>query len=300
MNQNLSGNFSLNITKLPVWIIYSDAFAVWTTLSLAFSVISTLASLLLLFAIFHRGIRWGSQMLIANVIVLEALVSAVILPTAVLTSYFPSLRLTAAGCDYYYFFVVWIPHGAQYASLLLAVNRVNAIFCPHRYGQWRNRRFLVPVVALCWIISFSLACGYVGKIGATGPWPSCGISVTSPSEQLFLSVFLTVFGLYIPLAGTCLCYLAIFCSGIWRRLSRCGIVNTGVTSNGVENVQQKRQIIANVLVVSCAVSLLCYLPLCLAYSVLLRVVIQYPPAILWMRLVYYMGYAGNSLKEVCR
>ena len=216
------------------------------------------------------------------------------------------LRIDSPKCHWFEHFVGTM-YTENWASLLLALNRIVALELPHYYQRILTRKVLTLMILLPWCIGMgtTLTVHYgttgVDLIQMPAPYGFCASRVTNQDH----GTILVAVGAYTPVS-----LMAFFYAALFYRLTVTRWQNVQRNSGGpglpagygqkvrVVGAQARQRALAKMLIASCLWYCMFFLPgpvIVTAFPGLIRsYVIVYP----WLRTMNLCGYAASPVRSV--
>ncbi|OWA49824.1 hypothetical protein BV898_14359 [Hypsibius exemplaris] len=191
----------------------------WTILLLLVNVCGAIGSAILLLAIaIHKPLRRSSSCaLLAHCIALDLYATAIAVPVSVIvpTLLGPAHPLPNPFCKYSPLFVYAAIFAATWASTILALNRLVAAILPRQFAHFRGPRAKASMLIIPWIAAAIIALFPTAELGlkmVRGASGACTWTTTTASNSTTAVSPITVnavFGTYLPLTVTGMCYTLV-------------------------------------------------------------------------------------------
>ncbi|OQV13701.1 hypothetical protein BV898_12095 [Hypsibius exemplaris] len=202
---NMSFSFNVTLAQTPFPILSQrkqQELTAWLATTLTISFIGVANNLLLLRIIWPAKIRkLGVGLLIVHFVVLNLLMCLVTFPVEFFIVLAKRDGWPIAGTACYYVQTMYTINASvvNWSDTGLAVNRVVALYYPHRYRTWSTMPRGVAMIVCSWMICIGVTVLTI----ATGDGPTVSISVLgqcSFSNKIHLGLVLTAFIAYVPFA----------------------------------------------------------------------------------------------------
>ncbi|XP_055352558.1 probable G-protein coupled receptor B0563.6 [Paramacrobiotus metropolitanus] len=183
-----------NVANSTIWTEYRTSLTIWFAFMLTAGIIGAILNFLLIVAIMSKPrLRSGSGMLILNSLVINFILCAVEMPMMAASAYFGESTpfKPTHYCRYLILFYYYHVYAANWAQLLIGVNRFIAVLFPHIYATWTKPPMTFAMIVLPHLIPFVCTTVMFFDVGAhiqvMRPWGACGLQPT-PGSSVYTSV----------------------------------------------------------------------------------------------------------------